>query len=391
MWIVAAGLAAVYVLSTAPTPLYETYRQTFGFSKVVLTLVYAVYVSGTIVTMFFFGRLSDQVGRRPVTLGAVVVAGLASVLFLVARGTIWLFAARVLSGLGIALASGASTAWIVELHPGRDSARATQIALAANCLGLTVGPLMAGLLAAYAYAPLRLPYVVCLLLLVPAAALTAFAQETVEERKALHEASMRPRLGVPRHLRREFAAPAVAAFATFAVLGFYSALIPGLMERALQIESSAAAGAVVAGLFLVAAATIASFPPVSPRSGMISGLALLLPGIACLVTAEAVHSLALLLVATAVGGVATGLGYRFGLQVVNEMSPTDQRSEIISSYLIVCYAAISLPVVGAGLLAGAVGSMAADAIFGALVAVLGIAALAVEARSSRRSPRELVR
>ena len=385
VWTVAGGLAGVFVLSTAPTPLYEGYRQAFGFSRLTLTLVYAVYVAGTIAAMFFLGRLSDQIGRRPVVLAALGVAGMASAAFLLAGSTAWLFAARVLSGLAIALASGASTAWILELHPRRDNARATQIALAANSLGLALGPLIAGALAQYAPAPLRLPYLACALLLVAATALIWPSQETVTDPRTLAQASMRPRLGVPRDIRRDFASPAIAAFATFSVLGFYSALIPGVLQQALHIESSAAAGAIVGALFLVATAIIATFPQVSPRSGMIIGLVLLLPGVACLVVAEAVHSLALLLLATAIGGAATGLGYRFGLQMVNELSPKDQRSEVISSYLIVCYVAISLPVIGVGLLAGAAGSLVADATFGGVIVALGIAALAIELRGSRRA------
>jgi len=51
----------------------------------------------------------------------------------------------------------------------------------------------------------------------------------------------------------------------------------------------------------------------------------------------------------------------------------------------VCYAAISLPVVGVGLLSGPAGSFAADAIFGGVVAALAIAALAIELRPSRRA------
>ena len=67
-WIVAAEIAVIYVLSTLPTPIYVIYRQQFHFSEIVLTLIYAAYVIGTVATMFFLGRLSDQVGRRPVVL-----------------------------------------------------------------------------------------------------------------------------------------------------------------------------------------------------------------------------------------------------------------------------------------------------------------------------------
>src|SRR5262249_49048682 len=69
--VVAAELATLYVLSTLPTPLYPIYQDEFGFSQLVLTLIFAAYVVGTASAMFFLGRLSDQVGRWPVVMVAL--------------------------------------------------------------------------------------------------------------------------------------------------------------------------------------------------------------------------------------------------------------------------------------------------------------------------------
>jgi MFS family permease len=112
---------------------------------------------------------------------------------------------------------------------------------------------------------------------------------------------------------------------------------------------------------------------------------LLLPGIAALVAAQWWQSLALLLAATAVGGVATGLGYRCGLEVVNEIAQRDERSRLVSTYLLVCYVAISLPVIGVAFLSKALSPMGAVAIFGAVNVVLACFALVYEIRVRRPS------
>lgn len=70
----AAEVAVIYILSTLPTPIYVIYRQQFHFSEITLTLIYAAYVIGTVATMFFLGRLSDQIGRRPVVLSSLGIA-----------------------------------------------------------------------------------------------------------------------------------------------------------------------------------------------------------------------------------------------------------------------------------------------------------------------------
>ena len=69
-----ALMAVTFMGSTLLPPLYELYRREFGFSGVVLTLVYAVYVIGNLGALLLFGRLSDQIGRRRVALTALALA-----------------------------------------------------------------------------------------------------------------------------------------------------------------------------------------------------------------------------------------------------------------------------------------------------------------------------
>src|SRR5206468_11343163 len=107
MWVAASAICVSYILSTLPTPPYVIYRQTFQFSQIMLTVIYAVYVVGTVTTMFFLGRLSDQIGRRPVVLLSLGIAAAGRVIFICAQNIWWLFPARIFSGLGIALVSGA--------------------------------------------------------------------------------------------------------------------------------------------------------------------------------------------------------------------------------------------------------------------------------------------
>jgi MFS family permease len=365
-------------LSTLPTPLYPLYQKAFHFSQIVLTIIYAVYVVGTVATMFFLGRLSDQVGRRPVVLIALAIAAAAALVFLFAQGTWWLFPARILSGLGIALVSGAATAWVVESEPDADKAAATQLAIGANFLGLGIGPLLAGILAQYVAGPLRLAYLVFLIALVPVTLVVWKTEETLSETRSLGEASLAPRLGVPREIVGAFIPAAIAAFATFAVLGFFAALAPTLLESALQNKNHAVAGAIVAELFFTGTFAIALTPRLQSHRGLLIALIALLPSLGLVVAAETARSMSMLLVGAAMSGIATGLGYRCSLQKVNESAPGDKRSEVVSAYLIASYAGISLPVIGIGLLAKVTKPATADALFAAFIALLTVFALIVE-------------
>lgn len=380
-WIVAAELAVAFMGSTLPTPLYPDYRRAFGFSGVTLTLIYAVYVVGNLVALFIFGRVSDQIGRRRVSLVALALACASTLLFAFAQGTAWLFGARMLSGLAVGVLSGTATAWIAELYGDGDKAGATITAAASNLGGLAVGALGAGLLAQYGPWPLRLVYFAYLVVLAIIGVLIRTAPETVARPdRGLGGVSVRPRLGIPKEMRAQFLPPAVAAFGSFALLGFYAALAPSLLTESLHQTSNALAGGVVCELFLVAAATVVASKGLGSRTAMLGGLVLLVPSVGLLILAQALRSLPILLAATALSGASAALGFRGSLQVVNEIAPGDRRAEVVSSYLIACYTGNSLPVIGIGVMSRIAGSLAADAGFAVVICALAVVALVMGMR-----------
>jgi MFS family permease len=374
--IVAVALAVMFVGAIMPTPLYPLYQHAFRFSGITLTLVYAVYVLGNLAALLFFGRLADQVGRRSAMLPAIGIGIASTIVFAAATGTAWLFAARALSGFSTGLAAGAATAWIAELYTGRGNGTAARIAASANFFGCAVGPLFGGLLAQFAPWPLQLPFLVYLVLLCAVAGAILFVPETVAKPKRFGEASLKPRLGVPRPIRLQFVSPAVSGFATFSLIGFYAALIPSLLAESLHESAHTVAGAIVCEVFGIAAITILSSARLGSQAAMFSALALLVPATWLLVGAELVRSLPLLLFAAGLCGVAGGLGYRGSLEVINRIAPADQRSEVVSSYLIALFAGNSVPVIGIGLLAAVAGSLVAHVSFAAVITALaGVAFL----------------
>jgi MFS family permease len=373
--IVAIALAVMFVGAILPTPLYPLYQHAFGFSGITLTLIYAIYVFGNLVALLFFGRLADQVGRRSAILPAIGIGIASTIVFAAAADTAWLFVARALSGFSTGLAAGAATAWIAELYGGTGTAAASRIAAAANFFGCAAGPILGGVLAQFAPWPLRLPFVIYLALLCAVAGAILVAPETVASPKRFGEASLRPRLGVPRSIRLQFVAPSVGGFATFALIGFYAALIPSVLRDSLHQPAPTIAGIVVCEVFGIAAITILSTAWLGSQAAMLSALALLLPAVWLLVGAEVVHSLPLLLFAAVLCGVAGGLGYRGSLEVINRIAPADQRSEVVSSYLIALFAGNSVPVIGIGVLAAAATPLVAHVTFAAVITALaGIAA-----------------
>ena len=62
--VVGAAWFAMMAGSNVATPLYAIYGGEFGFSKAVLTLVFATYALVLAPSLLVFGQLSDRLGRR---------------------------------------------------------------------------------------------------------------------------------------------------------------------------------------------------------------------------------------------------------------------------------------------------------------------------------------
>jgi MFS family permease len=364
--------------TTLPTPLYSLYRERFGFSELMITVIFATYAAGVIAALLLVGRLSDEIGRRPVLLPGIALSALSAAAFLLAQGLAPLLIGRVVSGLSAGIFTGTATATLIDFAPPGRPGRGTLVATGANMLGLGFGPLLAGLLAQYAAEPLRLPFWVDLALLVPAAIAIVAIPEPV---KARGRPRLRPQaLHVPPQVRPIFIRGALAAFAGFAVLGLFTAVSPAFLGQTLHITSHAVVGLVVFVVFAASFAGQLVFEVAPERQAMPLGCAALIVGMALVAAGLAVPSLALLVIGGVIAGVGQGLSFRAGLTGVNAAAPPEERGEVASSFFVVAYVAISVPVIGVGLLAEATTLRTAGLVFAAVVAAIAAVVLALLGR-----------
>jgi len=164
--LLAYAFAAIMLGTTMPSPMYALYSEHLHFAVAETTVIYATYAGGVLAALLVFGSWSDAIGRRPVLLVGTLCALASAVVFLNADTVAQLLIGRVLSGLSAGLFTGTATAAVIESAPPSWQSRAPAVATIANMGGLSSGPILAGLLVQYAPAPLRLPFVVHIVLTV---------------------------------------------------------------------------------------------------------------------------------------------------------------------------------------------------------------------------------
>jgi MFS family permease len=382
--LVTAVIGLALFASATPSPLYGTYRELWGFSPAVLTLVYATYAFGVLASLLLAGRVSDDVGRRPVLIVALSMLLLTSVLFMVADSVVWLFVARGLQGLATGLALGAASAAMLDLHARRDPAGVGLANGVVSASGMGLGVLVTAALIEWLPAPRVLPYVVLFVLFAVSLIGAIAMPEPVERRTRPRLTPQRPR--VPAGVRRPFLLAALAVLSSWSVGGLFLSLGPQLTATLFDSSDLLVAGL---GAFVLsgtgAVAQLALGNRMAPWRGASYGSVALAAGVLIIVASASADSGALLLVGAVVGGAGFGLAFLGALRQLTGVIPPQHRAEVMSAFYVVAYTSLSLPSVAAGFLVTSMGLESTFELFGSIAAAV---ALVVAFEAWRTRPAE---
>jgi MFS family permease len=385
--LVAAIIGLALFASGTPSPLYGTYRELWGFSPVVLTLVYATYAFGVLVTLIVAGRISDEVGRRPVLLTALGTLMGATVLFMLADSVVWLFVARGVQGLATGLALGAASAALLDLHPRRDPAGVGLTNGVVSAGGMGLGVLVSATLVELLPAPRVLPYVTLFVLFAIAFAGALRMPEPIAERSRLRLTPQRPR--VPASVRGPFTLAALAVLSSWSVGGLFLSLGPQLSAVLFHTTDHLIAGVSVFALAGSGAAAQILFGRTAPWLGATLGSIALATGLLLIVLSAAVDSSAVYLVGAVIGGAGFGVAFLGALRALSAAIPPAHRAEVMSAFYVVAYAALSLPAIVAGVVVTPLGLEPTFELFGSVIAALALVVAALAFRTRPRPERRV--
>jgi MFS family permease len=366
--------------SITPSPLYGIYSQLWDFSPVVLTLIYGTYAFGVLTTLILAGRLSDEVGRRPVLLVALGTLLATTVLYMLADSVAWLFVARGLQGLATGLALAAASAALLDLHPRRDPAGVGLTNGVVSAGGIGLGMLVSATAVQLLPAPRVVPYVILASLFAVAFTGALLMPEPVENRTQPRLTPQKP--SVPPVVRRPFLLAGLGVLSSWSIGGLFFSLGPSLSAEVFGTTNHIVTGLSVVVLAGSGAIAQVVFGRGEPWLCTAAGSVALATGLLIIVASAVETSGALLMIGAVIGGAGFGVAFLGSLRSLSVAIPPEHRAQVMSAFYVVAYSSLSLPAVLAGIVVTSLGLESTFEIFGSVVAGIALL-LAVEATRTR--------
>jgi MFS family permease len=372
LWAAAWIVTAVFTLSNSPTPLYVRWQATIGFSSATLTIIFAAYILGLLLTLLIAGQLSDHYGRKPVLLPGLSAALVACLLFGNAHSVVMLIAARFLSGVAVGVVVSAGMAAVVDLGGPKRKRQASLIASVSMVFGAGLGPLLAGSIALSMVNPVIPIFAVELSVLLTGLIVVLILPLKHHGTKADNGWRLHlPNVPAANHLHLLFGisifGPGITA------TSFVLALGPSLLSHLIGVTSPLIAGSMACAMFLAATSIQFVARRFSVRIILLCGAAATILSMTGIALAVISSSAAALIVAALLAGTGQGLGQLGGLTLIGLHVPGSHRAEANAVLNIGGYIPAGLMPVATGFVIDKAGLPLGATLFAVMLAVIALA------------------
>ncbi len=354
----------VGVMGTAlASPLYPLYQQAWGLQPSHITIVFVAYMVAALASLLLLARLNDRYGFLPVLRAGLVIVTLGVLISACAWDVTSLIVGRVVIGVASGLITTSASLGLTQVGNKGDMQRASATTSLTIAFGFGLGPVVGGLIAQWAPAPLVTAYVPSLLLGIVAIwalwkmILPAHLQVTAgREKVPLRLREWLPKVTLPEaRFARHFAIGSMGAFCAFGIFSLYASLAPSFMERMMPWHGPAVSGLSIGVILFLSAAVQYLARPVHPKTAMMWGFAALVLCNLLLLINNFFGSGLLFVLSVLATALSHGLCNLAGMMLVNKISTPANRAGLISTYLMIGYCGTIVPILGVGWLSDHIG------------------------------------
>ena len=117
-----------------------------GLDAITLSWIATSFLLSSAALLVPFGRIADIYGRKKIFTGGIVIFTLSSLLCGLASSATMLISCRVFQGIGGAMLAGTAVALLTTVFPANERGRVLGINVGATYMGLSLGPVLGGVL-----------------------------------------------------------------------------------------------------------------------------------------------------------------------------------------------------------------------------------------------------
>src|SRR3954447_12695592 len=152
-------------------PILPAYLESIHQGGTAAGLMIAIFAGAQLVFSPIAGKWTDQYGRRKMIIYGLIGLTLSMFVFYAVDSIWWLYASRIIGGIGCALLVPAIFAYVADITTMDQRAKGNSLVSAAMSLGIVVGPGIGGFLAEFG---LKMPLLVSALVGVVAVIFSTF-------------------------------------------------------------------------------------------------------------------------------------------------------------------------------------------------------------------------
>ncbi|WP_066055075.1 MFS transporter [Robertmurraya korlensis] len=138
-------------------PILPAYLQSIGQGGTAAGLMIAIFAGAQLIFSPIAGKWTDQFGRRKMIIYGLIGLTASMFIFYAVDTIWWLYASRVIGGIGAALLVPAIFAYVADITTMEQRAKGNSLISAAMSLGIVIGPGIGGFLTDYG---LKVPFLI---------------------------------------------------------------------------------------------------------------------------------------------------------------------------------------------------------------------------------------
>ncbi|MFF1634123.1 MFS transporter [Leifsonia sp. NPDC058248] len=345
-WLVTGAVVILQAFATLPTPLWPLYAEQDGLTSTLVTVAFAITVVGTVVGLVFFGHLSDRFGRRPIIVPALAVGVGVAVVMMVWPAYPGLLVGRFLTGLAVGLVASTATTYLSDLYRAARPSNAlsrfpSTVASIALLGGLSLGPLVSGVIAQWFTAPLTTSYLVFIVAMTGGIVAVSLSPETVDRQAFRREQTRRFRLREGRRLA--FIGASAVAFCSFGGFGVLLSLGSLIVQNELHVAAPVIWGFAAFVALGVSAVSQIALGALSPSWMLGLGTGAAAVGFLIIIVGLFNPSLTLFLIGAGIAGAGLGLLFKSALAVAATTADPAATAGVIAIFFTITYLGQGLP------------------------------------------------